>query len=170
MSLRQKVLTNEEDCLYDANFSKIRFLHALEFGIRNGNVRNDLYPLLKNPTITDEELLECVTFGVSNESEWAEKFSNKKKSDTSVFFIDKQQEKDNFSIYKLRSSNWTIVSNFKPFVLRWKYCKKAKYRPTETHIYALFVQADLKLRWIIPHPGSLFSKINNRSQHILWIR
>ena len=118
MSLRQKVLTNEEDCLYDANFLKIQFLHALETGIRNGNVRNDLYPLLKNPTITDEELLECVTFGVSNESEWAEKFSNKKKSDTSVFFIDEQQEKDNLSIYKLRSSNWTIVSNFKPFVLR----------------------------------------------------
>ena len=95
MSLRQKVLTNEEDCLYDANFLKIQFLHALETGIRNGNVRNDLYPLLKNPTITDEELLECVTFGVSNESEWPEKFSNKKKSDTSIFFIDKQQQKDN---------------------------------------------------------------------------
>ena len=79
-------------------FEKIRFLNALEIGIRNGNVRNDLYPLLKNPTITDEELLECVTFGVSNESESAEKFSNKKKSDTSVFFIDKQQEKDNLSI------------------------------------------------------------------------
>ena len=95
MSLRQKVLTNEEDCLYDANFLKIQFLHALETGIRNGNVRNDLYPLLKNPTITDEELLECVTFGVSNESEWPEKFSNKKKSGTSIFFIGKQQQKDN---------------------------------------------------------------------------
>ena len=95
MSLRQKVLTSEEECLYDANFLKIWFLYALETGIRNGNVRNDLYPLLKNPTITDEELLECLTFGVSNESEWPEKISNKKKSDTSIFFIDKQQQKDN---------------------------------------------------------------------------
>ena len=95
MSLRQKVLTNEEDCLYDANFLKIRFLYAVETGIRNGNVRNDLYQLLKNPTITDDELLECVTFGASNESEWPEKCSNKKKSDTSIFFIDKQQQKDN---------------------------------------------------------------------------
>ena len=86
MSLRQKVLTNEEDCLYDANFLKIQFLHALETGIRNGNVRNDLYPLLKNPTITDEELLECVTFVVSNESEWPQKFSNKKKV-TLVYFL-----------------------------------------------------------------------------------
>ena len=93
--MRQKVLTNEEDCLYHANFLKIWFLYALETGIRNGNVRNDLYLLLKNPTITDEELLECVTFGVSNESEWTEKFSSKKKSDTSIFFIDKQQQKDN---------------------------------------------------------------------------
>ena len=47
------------------------------------------------PTITDEELLECVTFAVSNESERPEKFSNKKKSDISIFFIDKQQQKDN---------------------------------------------------------------------------
>ena len=117
MSLRQKVLTNEEDCLYDANFLKIQFLHALETGIRNGNVRNDLYPLLKNPTITDEELLECVTFVVSNESEWPQKFSNKKKSDTCIFFIDEQLEKDNLSIYKLKSSNWTTVSNYKPFVV-----------------------------------------------------
>ena len=84
--MRQKVLTNEEDCLYDANFLKIQFLHALETGIRNGNVRNDLYPLLKNPTITDEELLECVTFVVSNESEWPQKFSNKKKV-TLVYFL-----------------------------------------------------------------------------------
>ena len=118
MSLRQKVLTNEEDCLYDANFLKIQFLHALETGIRNGNVRNDLYPLLKNPTITDEELLECVTFVVSNESEWPQKFSNKKKSDTCIIFIDEQLEKDDLSIYKLRSSNWTTVSNYKPFVVR----------------------------------------------------
>ena len=27
------------------------------------------------------------------------------------------------SIYKLRCSNWTTVSNYKPFTLRWKYSK-----------------------------------------------
>ena len=95
MFLRQKDLTHEEDCLYDANFLKMRFFHALQTGIRNGNVRNDLCPLLKNPIITGEELLECVTFALSNESEWPEKFSDKKKSDTAIFFIDEQQPKDN---------------------------------------------------------------------------
>ena len=93
--MRQKDLTHEEDCLNDANFLKMRFLHALQTGIRNGNVRNDLYPLLKNPIITDEELLECVTFAVSNESKWPKKFSDKKKSDTAISFIDEQQSKDN---------------------------------------------------------------------------
>ena len=41
-------------------------------------------------TTTDEELLECMTFSVSNESERPEKLSNIKKSDTTMFFIDKQ--------------------------------------------------------------------------------
>ena len=84
-------------------YLKIRFLHALETGIRNGNVRNHIHLLLKNRTITDEKLLECVNFAVSNESERPEKFSDKKKSDTSIFFIDEQQQKYNPFIYKLRS-------------------------------------------------------------------
>ena len=57
-------------------YLKIRFLHTLEIVIRNGNVRNYIHLLLKNFTITDEELLECVTFAVSNESERPEKFSD----------------------------------------------------------------------------------------------
>ena len=111
MFLRLKVLNNEEDCLYDANFLKIRFLHALEIGIRNGNVRNDLHPLLKNPTITDEELLECLTFAVSNELEWPEKFSNKKKSETTIFLLTSNNKRAILPIYKLRTPNWTTVSN-----------------------------------------------------------
>ena len=95
MFLRQKDLAHEEDCLYDANFLKMRFLHALQTGIRNGNFRNDHHSQLKNSTTTDEELLECVTFAISNESEWPEKFSDKKKSDTAIFFIDEQQPEDN---------------------------------------------------------------------------
>ena len=86
MSFREKLLTNIEDYLYDEKFLKTRFLHALETGIRKGNVRNDLHLLLENRTITDEELLQCVTFAVSNESEQPENFSKKKKSDTSIFF------------------------------------------------------------------------------------
>ena len=123
MFLRLKVLNNEEDCLYDANFLKIRFLHALEIGIRNGNVRNDLHPLLKNPTITDEELLECLTFAVSSESEWPEKFSNKKKSETTKFLLTSNNKRAILPIYKLRTPNWTAVSNWNPLVLKWNIGK-----------------------------------------------
>ena len=52
------------------------------------NFRDELHPLLKNSTITDEELLGCVMFAGSNESEWSEKFSNKKKIGASIFSID----------------------------------------------------------------------------------
>ena len=76
MSLRQKTLTNREDSLYDANLFKNTIFTYSKTGIRNGNVRNYIHLLLKIFTITDEELLECVTFAVSNESEWPEKFSD----------------------------------------------------------------------------------------------
>ena len=122
--MRQKALNNEEDCLQDASFSKIRFLHPLETGIRNGNVRNGLHLLLENRTTADEELLQCVTFAVSNESEQPEKLSNKKKSDTSIPLLTSNKKRTILSICKLRSSNWTTVSNYKPFVLKRKYPKK----------------------------------------------
>ena len=118
MSVRQKALNNEENSLHDATFSKIRFLHPLETGIRNGNVRNDLHLLLKSRTTTDEELLQCVTFAVNNESEQPEKLSNKKKSDTSISALISNNKRTILSIFKLRSSNWTTVSNYKPFVLK----------------------------------------------------
>ena len=111
MFLRLEVLNNEEDCLYDANFLKIGFLYAIETGIRNRNVRNDLHPLLKSPTITDEELLECLTFAVSNKSEWPEKFSNKKKSDTTIFLSTSNNKRAILPTYKLRTSNLTTVNN-----------------------------------------------------------
>ena len=161
MSVRQKALNNEEDCLHDARFSKIRFLHALETGIRNGNVRNDLHLLLKNRTTTDEELLQCVTFAVSNESEQPEKLSNKKKSDTSISLLTSNNKRTILSICKLRSSNWTTVSNYKPFVLKWKYTKKLCTEQLKlTYMHNLL---NLKLLWIMLHPGSLFSKTNDWS-------
>ena len=76
MYLRQTILTNEEDSLYDANVLKLQLLYALETTIEK--------------TTTHEELLEWVTFSVSNESERPEKPLNIKKSDTTMFFIEKQ--------------------------------------------------------------------------------
>ena len=99
-------------------YLKIRFLHTLETGIRNGNVRNYIHLLLKNFTITDEELLECVTFAVSNESERPENFQTKRKVTLLYFLLTSKNKRTMLSIYKLRSSNWTITSNYKPFVLR----------------------------------------------------
>ena len=96
MCLRQKVynLAIEEGCPYEVKLLKKRFLHALETGIRNGNIRNELRPYITNNLeITDEELLELVTLAVRNESERAEKFSNKRNVNT--FAIENDQQKDN---------------------------------------------------------------------------
>ena len=57
------------------------------------------------------ELLECLTFPVSNESEWPEKFSNKKESDTTIFSLTSNNKRAILPIYKLRTSNWTTLSN-----------------------------------------------------------
>ena len=141
MSLRQKNLTHEEDCLYDANFLKMRFLYALKTGVRNGNVKNVLHPLLKNPIITDEELLECVTFAVSNESEWPEKFSDKKKSETAVFFIDEQQPKDNPFHLQIKELKLHHSKQLQSIHSEMKCCKKLCTGQLK-HIYVQF-QASL---------------------------
>ena len=126
-------------------YLKIRFLHALETGIRNGNVRNYIHLLLKNRTITGEELLEYVTFAVSNESERPEKISDKKKSDTSIFFIDEQQQKDN--PFHLQTKELKLDHNKQLQAIRYemKILLKSMYRAIETDMHAQFVQSQTPL-------------------------
>ena len=126
-------------------YLKIRFLHTLETGIRNGNVRNYIHLLLKNFTITDEELLECVTFAVSNESERPEKFSDKKKSDTSIYFIDEQQQKDNPFHLQIKELKLDHNKQLQAIRSEMKILLKSMYRPTETDMHAQFVQSQAPL-------------------------
>ena len=149
LSLRQKDLAHEEDCLYDANFLKMRFLHALQTGIRNGNFINDHHSQLKNSTTTDEELLECVTFAISNESEWPEKFSDKKKSDTAIFFIDEQQPKDNpfhLQIKELTVHHSKQLQSIRSEMKRYKKQCTGQLK----HIYTQFAQSQAPLNNTTP--------------------
>ena len=126
-------------------YLKIRFLHALETEIRNGNVRNYIHLLLKNQTITDEELLECVNFAVSNESERPEKFSDKKKSDTFVFFIDEQQQKYNPFHLKIKELKLDHNKQLQAICSEMKILLKSMYRATETDMHTQFVQSQAPL-------------------------
>lgn len=109
------------------------FLRVLETGIRNGNFRNELHPLLKNSTITDEELLGCVTFAGSNESEWSEKFSNKKKIFTSIFSIDEQHQNDNPLHLQIQQLELDHNKKLKFIHSEMKELRKAMFRTTGTY-------------------------------------
>ena len=60
MCLRQKVLAlgKEEGCPFDATLLQSRFLHTLEVGIRNNNIRTELRDVFK-ANLSDEELLKA---------------------------------------------------------------------------------------------------------------
>ena len=91
MCLRQKVLAlgAEEGCNYEETLVQKRFLHTLETGLRNNNIRSEIREITglyktadkKNKvcTITDEELLKVVTEAVSNETERTGKLSASKR-------------------------------------------------------------------------------------------
>ena len=93
---------------------------------------------MKNRTITDEELLQFATFAVSNESEQPEKFSNKKKSDTCIFFIDEKQEKDNAYHLKIKELKLDHSKQLQAIRSEMKIFQKAMYRATEINIYAQY--------------------------------
>ena len=93
------------------------------------------------PTITDEELLECVTFAVSNESERPEKISDKRKSDTSIYFIDEQQQKDNPFHLQIKELKLDHNKQLQAIRSEVKILLKFMYRATETDMHAQFVQS-----------------------------
>ena len=72
MNLRQKVLfvSKEMDTRFQYTESLVQnqFLHSVETGLRNDNIRNEVKQLLKS-TISDEELLENLNKVVSDENE-----------------------------------------------------------------------------------------------------
>ena len=100
---------------------------------------------MTNRTITDEELLECVNFAVSNESERPEKFSDKKKSDTSIFFIDEQQQKYNPFHLQIKELKLDHNKQLQAIFSEMRILLKSMYRATETDMHAQFVQSQTPL-------------------------
>ena len=79
MSLRQRVisLSREEECPFDENLVKKRFFQALFTGLKHNNIRFELQNILKAGTISDEDLLQEVSYTSSIESERINKFKIK---------------------------------------------------------------------------------------------
>lgn len=85
MCLRQKVLAlgQEEGYPFDENLVQARFLHTLEVGIRNSNIRSELREVFKTK-LPDEELLKAVTEATSRETERSRKLASSRKPETAI--------------------------------------------------------------------------------------
>ena len=79
MSMRQRVisLSREEECPFDENLVKKRFFQALFTGLKHNNIRFELQTILKAGTISDEDLLQEVSYTSSIEAERINKFKIK---------------------------------------------------------------------------------------------
>ena len=69
--LREKVakISNEEGFPFPANVLRNRFFHTVYTGLKSNNIRMELQPILKQATISDENLLEEVNKAAANEQE-----------------------------------------------------------------------------------------------------
>ena len=96
MCLRQKifVLGVEEGCPYEETLIQKRFLHTIETGLRNNNIRAELRDFtLKRKDCSDEALLKAVTEAVANETErYGKLFIKKRESVVNSVEVDKTGE------------------------------------------------------------------------------
>lgn len=82
MALKQKILfvSQSDACGYSPNLVQQRFLHTMLTGLKSDNVRSEMRPLLKNPTTTDDDLLDTLSKAVADETEHQDKFKAIKKT------------------------------------------------------------------------------------------
>ena len=59
-------MTKEEGCSYSEELIQNRFTQAVLIGLRNKNIRNELHPILKSNSLSDEELLENLSYAINS--------------------------------------------------------------------------------------------------------
>ena len=90
MTLRQKVLfvSKEEALPFSSELVQQRYNQSILTGMKSEHLRNELRPILKSKTISDEELLGILTTAMIEEKEHLEKFNNKPPKRVEVRTID----------------------------------------------------------------------------------
>ena len=86
MSLHQEILfvTKEKSCSYSEELIQNHFTCAALIGLQNENNRNELCPILKLNNLSDKELLENLSLGISDEHEHSNNKFNKCRTDISI--------------------------------------------------------------------------------------
>ena len=89
LNLRQKVLFASQELesalKYDPVLVQGVFLHVVENGLRNDNIRNKIRPVLSQANVQDEELMHQITTAITAEEERITKLSNASRSMSSKF-------------------------------------------------------------------------------------
>ena len=71
MTTRQKIVfaSQESDSKikYDEELVQELFLNAVETGLADETIRAKIRPLLKNPSVADEDLIEAMSLAMSSE-------------------------------------------------------------------------------------------------------
>lgn len=77
MTLRQKVIvvSKTDPCPIGSATVEKKFKTSLVSGLRSQSIRAQVRELLKNPFVTDEELLESLSLIESEETEYSQKFN-----------------------------------------------------------------------------------------------
>ena len=84
LDLRQQILfassdkTDDTYLQYDSGHIQRLFLRSVETGLQNGSIHPKIRPFLKDPTITDEVLMQEMGVAVSTEKERDKKPRNNK--------------------------------------------------------------------------------------------
>ena len=82
LTTRQKIVfaSQESDSKikYDEELVQGLFLHGVETRLADATIRAKIRPLLRNPSVADEDLIEAMSLAMSAESERANKFTQGK--------------------------------------------------------------------------------------------
>lgn len=70
-------MSNEDKCGYSISFIQDSFLYAILVGLSTDNIRQELWPLLKNTIVSVEGILESLDFATADDLEYITRFKNK---------------------------------------------------------------------------------------------
>ena len=96
MSLRQKVksVSATDPCPFEEEIIDRKFKTSVVSGIKNESIRSQLREVLKNPQVTDQDLLYNLTFIVTNETEHNQKFRPQQR-EVATSLVETKQERSN---------------------------------------------------------------------------
>lgn len=78
LTTRQKIILTSKEAgngiVYSIPTVQSLFLHALETGLQEETIRAKIRPIIKDPSVTDEQLIETISMAMSAEAERQNKF------------------------------------------------------------------------------------------------